>query len=133
MSNFIQTNAENFAEAFSEQIAAKAVEVINTIIDLKTLVDEENAKLKAEFDEAMSKVPEEDKELYKDHTPETVKLDTQIEKFEFAFKQLIKAGYTLNHDELPNGEVVISIYKLESKHRYKFKSTYSVGLEQLEA
>ena len=126
MSNFIQVNAENFAEAFSEQIAAKAVEIIDTMIDLKSLVAEENARLKAEFDEAMSKVPEEDKELYKDHKPETVKLDTQIEKFEFAFKQLIKAGYTLNHDELPNGEVVIKIYKLESTHRYKFKSTYSV-------
>lgn len=118
MSDFIQTKAEAFAEDINNKIAEVMLWIIETTIWLSNIIAEENLAIVKEFNESMAKVPDDEKDLYKDHKPSLLKFNTISDKFSYWFKKLIQHWYSLLHTTLPNWELSISLYKLVWTEKY---------------
>jgi len=133
--NYIEKQANQFGDAFQTKVIDKLISIINDRIDLDKALAEANA---LEIEETNKQI----EELCKDATPEQVEEYKQIKprvrefkdsvtKFQFAFDQLLKSGHSLLHDVDAAGQLHVKIYKLEETRIYKFKSKYSVDLENI--
>jgi rubrerythrin len=93
MSNFIEQQANAFADAHQKQIINKLIQIIDDELEtkLETVIDKENKEYKAKYDKFIKTLKtKEEKETYKDLKPEVVTFKNEAEKFSYAFNLLLK-------------------------------------------
>lgn len=123
MEDFIQKSAEDLAEIMNNAVAKTAIDIIEQTIWTSNIIAEENIQIYNEFKKSMESVPEEDKDLYKDHEPQYIKFNNITDEFSYSFRKLIENWYSLLHTILPNWLVKIKLYKMISEETYKINYT----------
>lgn len=125
--NYMQETAERLMAAMNDQIAKVIVEEINVLINLDSIIDNDRATRKKDFEERLASTT--DKELidamweYKDFEFSSI-----AEKLEYAFAALLHKWFTFTHDVLPTGKVVVRFYEIKSTKEFQLETTYNVSI-----
>ena len=125
--NYMQETAERLMAAMNDQIAKVIVEEINQLIGLDSIIDNDKAGRKKDFEDRLASTTDTDlieaMWEYKDFEFSSI-----AEKLEYAFAALLHKGFTFTHDVLPTGKVIVRFYEIKSTKEFQLETTYNVSI-----
>ena len=125
--NYMQDTAERLMAAMNDQIAKVIVEEINQLINLDSIIDNDKAGRKKDFEERLASTTDADlieaMWEYKEFTFSSIS-----EKLEYAFAALLHKWFTFTHDVLPTGKVIVRFYEIKSTKEFQLETTYNVSI-----
>lgn len=126
--DFISKQWQTYAEALNNQVWNTILDLINREINLDKIIEDDNAKRLAEYNEALEATTDEDIKAAMQYTP--IKFTWLEDKLQYALQALYHKGLAFTHNVMPNWVVDFKFYTLKSNYQYTLKWTYSASIEQ---
>ena len=126
--DFISKQWQTYAEALHNQVGNTLIDLINKEINLDKIIEDDNAKRLAEYNEALKQTA--DKEIKSAMQYSPIKFNWIEDKLQYALQALYHKDLAITHNVLPNWIVDFKFYTLKSKYQYRLNWTYSASIAQ---
>lgn len=126
--DFISKQWQTYAEALHNQVWNTLIDLINREIDLDKIIEDDNAKRLADYNEALEKTEDADIKAAMSYSP--IQFKWIEDKLQYALQALYHKGMAITHNVLPNWVVDFKFYTLKSQYNYNLKWTYTASIEQ---
>ena len=127
--NFLQWQAQIYAEAYNNKIAEAIITEIDNLIWLESIIEADNATRKKAFDETYEAWTDELKDML---VYEPIKFVTTTDKLQYAFWALLEKGYTFTHTVDNNWVVSLKFFTLHNEIKFELTWTYKVSIDKIE-